>query len=70
MLYYNIIDVTEGIDVNKANESKEYNSSHYWHFLDKGFKFQPDICNVCHHVMMMSINLSNIAIVKIYCVDY
>ena len=70
MLDYNIIDVTEGIDVNKANESKEYNSFHYWHFLDKGFKFQPDICNVCHDEMMMSINLSNIAIVKIYCVDY
>ena len=43
MLYYNRIDVSEGIDVNKTRESKECNSCHYWYFLNKGFKFQADV---------------------------
>ena len=33
--------------------------------LDKVFKFQPDVCNGCHDVWMMSITLSNIAILNI-----
>ena len=45
MLYYDIIDVSEGIDVNKTSSSKECNICHYWYFLDEGFKFQHDICN-------------------------
>ena len=39
-------------------------------FFDKGFKFQPDVCNICHDVLMMSMNLSNIAILKIQGIDY
>ena len=34
---------------------------HYWHFLNHGFKFQPNVCNRCHDLLMMSINLSDIA---------
>ena len=58
MLYYDRLDISEGINVNKTNKSKEWDICHYWYFLNKGFKFQPDICNGCHHVLMMSINLS------------
>ena len=32
MLHFNRIDVSEGIDVNKTNESKECNVCHYWCF--------------------------------------
>ena len=39
MIYYDIMNVSEGIDVNKINESKECDIYHYWHFLDKGFNF-------------------------------
>ena len=39
-------------------------------FLDKGFKFQPDVCNGCHDVLMILMNLSNITILKIQSVDY
>ena len=28
---------------------------HYWYFLNKGFKFQTDVCNGCHDVLMMPI---------------
>ena len=31
-------------------------------FLDKGFKFQPNICNGCFDVLMMSMNIGVINI--------
>ena len=33
MLYYNKINVSEGIDINKPNKSKEFMICHYWYFL-------------------------------------
>ena len=32
MLYYDIIDVSERVDVNKTSEQKEWDIFHYWHF--------------------------------------
>ena len=64
MLYYDRIDVSDGIHVDKTIESKECNILHYWYFLNKGFKFQSYVCNRSHNLLMMSMNLSNIAIVK------
>ena len=46
MLYYDRIDVSESIDVNKTSESEECDICHYWYFLDKGFNFQPHIYDV------------------------
>ena len=40
MLYYDRIDVSEGIDVNKTNASKECDTCHYWYFLNYSSKFQ------------------------------
>ena len=65
MLYFDRIDVSEGNDVNKTRESKECDISRFWHFLNKGFEFQSYVCNRCHDLLMMSINLSDIAILKI-----
>ena len=48
MLYFDRIEVSEGINVNKTSKSKESNIFHYWYFLCKGFKFQPYVCNRCH----------------------
>ena len=62
MLYYDRIDVSEGIDVNKTSKSEECDICHYWCFLNRGFKFQPNICNRSHDLLMMSMNLSSIAI--------
>ena len=39
-------------------------------FLDKGFKFQPNVCNGCYDVLMMSMNLSNIDTLNINGADY
>ena len=70
MLYYGRIDDSEGIDVNKISASKDCNISHYLYFLNYGFKFQPNVCNRCHDLLMMAINLSDIAILNIKGSDY
>ena len=64
MIYFDRIDVSEGIDVNKTSASNECDVCHYWHFLNYSFKFQPNVCNRCHDLLMMSINLSDIAILN------
>ena len=65
-LYFHRIEDSEGIYINKTSASKGCILCYYWNFLDKRFKFQPDICNWCHDVLMISMNLSNIAIPIIY----
>ena len=64
MLYYDGIDVSEGSNVNNASASKECDISHYWYFLNYSFKFQPNVCSRCHNLLIISINLSDIAILK------
>ena len=41
MLEYDRIDISEGIDINKTNVSKECDICHYWYFLDKNFNYEP-----------------------------
>ena len=65
MLYFKRIDVSEGIDVNKTSALKECDICHYWYFLNNSFKFQPNVCNRCHDLLMWSTNLSYIAILNI-----
>ena len=65
MLYYDRIGVSEETDVNKTSTSKECDICHYWHFLNYSFKVQPNICNRCHDLLMMSINLIDIVILNI-----
>ena len=43
---------------------------HYWYFLNHNFKFQPNVCNRCHDLSMVSINLSDIALLNIKGSDY
>ena len=38
-MHYDRIDVSEGIVVNKTNESKEGDICHYLYCLDKGLSF-------------------------------
>ena len=41
MLEYDTLDISEGIDINKPNASKECDICHYWYFKDIGFKYDP-----------------------------
>ena len=70
MLHYDKTDVSEGIDINKTIASKERGICYYSYFLDKGFKFQIYVCSRCHDLLMMSMNLINIALLKIKNADY
>ena len=65
MLFIDRIDVFKEIVVNKTSESKECDIFHYWYFLDKGLKFQLNVCNGRHDLLMMSMNLSDIAVLNI-----
>ena len=65
MLYFNRNDVSEWIDVNKRSALKECDVCHYLYFLNKGFNFQPNVCNRCHDLLIMTVNLSDIAILNI-----
>ena len=70
MLYFDRIGVSEGTDVNKTSASKECDVCDYWYFLNYSFMFQPNIYNRCHDLLMMSMNLSDIAALNIKGSDY
>ena len=65
MLEYNRIDISEGIDVNKANLSKGCELYHYWYFKDIGFKYEKYLCNGCHDLMQKAISFNNVAIIYV-----
>ena len=70
ILYYDRIDVFEGTDVNKTCASKDCDICHYWSFLNYSFKFQPNVCNRWDNLLMMLLNLSDIAILNIKSSNY
>ena len=70
MLYYDRIDASKGIEVNKTSASKECDVCHYWYFLNYSSKFQPNVCNRCDDLLTMSINVSDIATLNIKGSDY
>ena len=65
MLENGRIDISEGINVNKTNLSKECDIYHYCCFKDIGFKYEPYICNDCHDLMQQAMSFKNIAIVYV-----
>ena len=63
MLYYNRIDISKGIDLAKSSNSKECMICHYCFFNeDSNFKIL--------YAMVLSVNISNIAIITVTNVDY
>ena len=70
MLEYDRVDVSGGVDVNKTNSLKKCDICHYWYFLDKGFKYEPYLCNSCHDLMQKAMNFNDVAIVSVKGSDY
>ena len=62
---YGRIDISEGIDVNKTNASKECDICHYWYFKDIGFKYELYLCNGCHDLMQKALSFNDTAIVYV-----
>ena len=65
MLEYDRIDISERIDRNKTNASKECDICHYWYFSDKNFNYKPHCRNGCHDLMQKAMNFKDVAIVSI-----
>ena len=65
MLCFDRIDISKGTNVNKTSASKEFNIWQYWYFLNYSFNFQPNIYDRSHDLLIMSMNLSDIAILNI-----
>ena len=65
MLEYYRIDISEGIDVNKTNFSKECGICHYWHFKGIGCKYEKDLWNGFHDLMQKVMSFDNVAIVYV-----
>ena len=51
------IDLSEGMDINKTNKSKECYICHYCYFLDKNFNYEKYLCNECHDLMQKAMKL-------------
>ena len=62
MLVYEKIVISNGVDVDKSDKSKEYMFCHYWYFLDKSFSYGPYLCDRCYNMMQKCNKLKNIAI--------
>ena len=70
MLEYDRIDVSEKIDINKANASKECKICHYQYFKYIDFKYEPNIGNGCHGLMQKAISFNDVAIVYVKGIAY
>ena len=70
MLQYERIDISEGINFDKSNKSKECMICHYWYFKDIGYKYEPHVCNKCHDLLMVVCDVNDFMILNIKGVDY
>ena len=69
MPYYDRINISEGINLVKSNNSKEYMICQYW-FFNHESKFQESVFNGCHDLTMLCLNISHITIITVKNVDY
>ena len=65
MIEYERIDISEGIDTNKTNKSKECMFCHYWYFLSNNFSYGPYLCDGCYNIMLNPIDSKNTDIVYV-----
>ena len=65
MLVYEKNDISDGIDVDMSDKSKECMLCHYWYFLDNSFNYGPYLCDGWYNMMEKYNKLKNIAVVHI-----
>ena len=70
MLPIEKIDISEEIDTNKTSASKECMFWHYWYFKNIGYKFESNVCNKCHDILITAYELKHIAMLIVKGVDY
>ena len=63
MLEYDRIDISEGIDIKKCDEtSRECSLCKFYYFLNKNFNYQMYLCDRCHDMSMKANSMQNLAI--------
>ena len=64
MLEYNRIDLSEGIDVNKCEDtSRKCSLCQYYDFLNRNFNYQRYLCNGCHDMSVKALSIQNLTII-------
>ena len=69
MFYCNRTDVSECILIRSVRVRSVLFVS-IGRFFDKEFSFQPTLCNGCHDVLIISVDINNIDILNFYGIDY
>ena len=65
MIEYERIDISEGINFDMLDKSKECMVCHYYYFLDKNFRYGPYLCDGCYNIIQRCNKFKNIAIVHV-----
>ena len=68
-MYFDKIDLSEVTEPAKSNNRKQCMVCHYWLF-NYGFEYQDSVCNCFIDLLMLCVNIINIAIIAIKDVDY
>ena len=64
MLEYDRIDLSEGIDIKKCEDtSRECKLCKFYYFLNKNFNYQRYLCDGCHDMSIKAISMQNLAII-------
>ena len=64
MLEYDRIDISEGIDINQFEEtSRKCSLCKFYYFLDKNFKYGPNLCDGCY-MSMKAVSMQNLTIIN------
>ena len=64
MLEYDRIDISEGIDVKKCNEtSRQFSLCKFYYFLNKNFNYQTYLCDGCQDISTKATSMQNLAII-------
>ena len=65
MLEYDRIDISEGFDINKCEEtSRRCSLCKFYYFLDKNFSYGPFLCNGCYDMSLKAVSMQNLAIIN------
>ena len=65
MLEYDRIYISEGIDINKCEEtSRRCNSCKLYYFLDKNFSYGSFLCNGCYDMSLKALSMQNLTIIN------
>ena len=65
MLEYDRTDISEGIDINKCDEtSVRCSLCKYYYFLDKSFSYGPFLCNGYYDMSLNAVSMQNLIVIN------